>query len=148
MLKDNFGCYEVTFYYYESANKKHYEFRKYINSKNIKKLGGMYAIYCEEDSCIIFRKSEYLRDRSYKKFSDGCCEDSISYSNLTDEEELIPIAVYENNNCMHINKVKRYYSLPGKIDITKLTEEEFNELRRLIKKCLPNDWLRGVYVKY
>ena len=135
MLKDKFGCYEVTFYYYEPANKKNYEFRKYVNSKNIKNLGGMYALYCEEDSCIIFRKSEYLRDRSYKKFSEGLCEDSISCSNLNDEE-LIPIAVYESNNCMHINKVKRYYSLPGKIDITKLTEEEFETLRNLIKKGL------------
>lgn len=135
MLNDNFGAYEVTFTYAEPDNNKTYEFRKYVNSKNIKSLGGMYALYCEEDSCIIFRKSEYLRDRSYKKFSEGCCEDSISYSNL-DDEELIPIAIYENNNCMHINKVKRYYSLPGKIDITKLTEEEFQTLRELIKKGL------------
>ena len=136
MLKDNFGVYEVTFIYMEPANNKNYEFRKYVNSKNIRKLGGMYALYCEEDSCIIFRKSEYLRDRSYKKFSEGLCEDSISYSDLNDEE-LIPIAIYENNNCMHINKVKRYYSLPRKIDITKLTEEEFQTLRKLIKKSLP-----------
>ena len=136
MLKDSFGCYEVTFYYNEPANKKNYEFRKYVNSKIIKKLGGMYALYCEEDSCIIFRKSEYLRDRSYKKFSEGLCKDSILYSNLDDDEELIQIPVYENDNCMHISKVKRYYSLPGKIDITKLTEEEFQTLRKLIKKGL------------
>ena len=38
MLKDSFGCYEVTFYYNEPANKKNYEFRKYVNSKNIKKI--------------------------------------------------------------------------------------------------------------
>ena len=135
MLKDSFGCYDVTFYYKEPANNKNYEFRKYVNSKKIKSLGGMYSLYCEEDSCIIFRKSEYLRDRSYKKFSEGCCENSISYTNLNDEE-LIPIAIYENDNCMHINKVKRYYSLPGKIDITKLTEKEFETLRNLIKKGL------------
>ena len=119
-----------------------YEYQTYHNpytdreeKVKVKVLGGMWAIYCEEDQQIIFRKSEYLRDRSYNKFSDGLCEDSISCGNLNNEE-LIPIAVYENNNCMRINKVKRYYSLPGKIDITKLTEEEFETLRNLIKKGL------------
>ena len=138
MLKDAFGVYETTFTYVEPDNGKTYEFRKYVNSKRIKEMGGMYSLYCQEDNCIIFRRSEYLRDKSYKKFSGGCCEDSISYSNL-DDEELIPIAVYENDNCMHISKVKRYYSLPGKIDLTKLTEEEFQTLRKLIKKRLVID---------
>ena len=80
MLKDSFGCYEVTFIYKEPANGKTYEFRKYVNSSKIKSVGGMYAIYCEEDNFIIFRKSEYLRDRSYSKFSDNLCRDAKKYS--------------------------------------------------------------------
>ena len=143
MLKDKFGCYEVTFYYYESANKKNYEFRKYVNSKNIKKLGGMYALYCEEDSCIIFRKSEYLRDRSYKKFSEGCCKDAKNYS----ENIIMPIELkeqiqtsYEYDSKIVSNYIEwanKAYHLPTYIDKTKLTEEEFQTLRTLIKKSLP-----------
>lgn len=39
MLKDNFGAYIVTFCYEEPSNNKHYEFKKYVNSKKIKQLG-------------------------------------------------------------------------------------------------------------
>lgn len=143
MLKDSFGCYEVTFYYYESANKKNYEFRKYVNSKKIKSLGGMYAIYCEEDNSIIFRKSEYLRDRSYSKFSEGLCEDAKKYS----EDIVIPMELkgkiqnsYEYDSKIVSNYIEwanKAYHLPTYIDKTKLTEEEFQTLRKLIKKSLP-----------
>ena len=144
MQKDKFGCYEVTFYYNEPANKKNYEFRKYVNSKNIKKLGGMYALYCEEDSCIIFRKSEYLRDRSYKKFSEGLCKDSISCSNsyytqpIENTSQISNIAAkYDCSIVMrYVENQSKTYNLPHHIDKSKLTEEEFQTLRKLIKKGL------------
>ena len=140
MLKDSFGCYEVTFTYKEPDNNKTYEFRKYTNSGKIKYVGGMYAIYCEEDQQIVFRKSEYLRDRSYKKFSEGLWEDAKNYS----EDILIPMKLKEKiqNSYEYDSKIvsnyiewaNKAYHLPTYIDKTKLTEEEFNELRRLIKK--------------
>ena len=128
MLKDSFGCYEVTFSYKEPDNGKTYEFRKYVNSSKIKSLGGMYALYCEEDHSTIFRKSEYLRDRSYKKFSDGNCIDAF------DCEPFENVARILSNE---YTKEPKYYNLPGKIDSSKLTEEEFQTLRKLIKKSLP-----------
>lgn len=127
MLKDSFGAYETTFYYKEPANGKSYEFRKYVNSGKIKALGGMWAIYCEDDNCIVFRKSEYLRDKSYKKFSDGCCTDAF------DCEPFENVARILSNE---YTKEPKYYNLPGKIDSSKLTGEEFKKLRRLIKKGL------------
>ena len=142
MLKDKFGCYEVTFSYKEPDNDKTYEFRKYVNSSKIKSLGGMYAIYCEEDQKIIFRKSEYLRDRSYKKFSEDQCEDAKSYS----EDILTPMKLKEKiqNSYEYDSKIvsnyiewaNKAYHLPAYIDKTKLTEEEFQTLRKLIKKSL------------
>ena len=128
MLKDSFGCYEVTFTYKEPDNGKTYEFRIYVNSGKIKYVGGMYAIYCEEDQQIVFRKSEYLRDRSYKKFSDGNCIDAF------DCEPFENVARILSNE---YTKEPKYYNLPGKIDSSKLTEEEFQTLRKLIKKSLP-----------
>lgn len=122
MQNDDFGRYVVTFSYREPDNNKNYEFRKYVNSTKIKKFGGMYALYCEEDSKIIFRKNEYLRDKSYKKFSEGRCNDSVDVYN----EEESSIMCVESN----------YYNLPGKIDRSKLTDEEFNTLRELIRKSL------------
>ena len=74
---------------------------------------------------IIFRKSEYLRDRSYKTFSEGNCLDFFEC------EPFENVARILSNECA---KEPKYYNLPGKIDSSKLTEEEFNELRRLIKK--------------
>lgn len=68
-FKDEYGRYVLTFTYVEPDNGKTYEFRKYVNSKKIKELGGMYAIYCQDDKNIVFRRSEYLRDRSYSKFT-------------------------------------------------------------------------------
>jgi len=134
-FKDDFGNYEVTFTYKEPDNGKTYEFRKYVNSKKIKALGGMYAIYCEEDNKIIFRKSEYLRDRSYKKFSEDQCEDFIYVNKATDDENPSAYELLEQLN----KRIKsEYYSLPSKIDKTKLTEEEFQTLRGLIKKSLPS----------
>ena len=139
MYKDNFGAYEVTFDYVEPTNNKHYEMRKYVNSKKIKSLGGMYAIYCEEDNSIIFRKSEYLRDRSYSKFVDGKCEDARN----ADSSAGAPICnsvdyKYDSKIIsQYVNWAKNAYHLPDYIDKSKLTEEEFNELRRLIKKSLP-----------
>ena len=127
MLKDSFGCYEVTFTYKEPDNGKTYEFRKYVNSGKIKALGGMWAIYCEDDNCIVFRRSEYLRDRSYKKFSEGNCIDAF------DCEPFENVARILSNESAEEPK---YYNLSGKIDITKLTEEEFQTLRKLIKKGL------------
>ena len=135
--KDSIGVYEVTFIYKEPSNNKTYEFRKYVNSKKIKSLGGMYAIYCEEDEKIIFRKSEYLRDRSYNKFVDGKCidfvdcrEDCKSFPEQIDYK--YDSKIIEN----YINWSSKVYHLPDYIDKTKLTEEEFKELRRLIKKGL------------
>lgn len=136
MLTDSFGVYETTFYYKEPANSKSYEFRKYVNSKKIKALGGMYAIYCEEDNKIIFRKSEYLRDRSYKKFAEDQCEDFIYVNKATDEDN--PSA-YELLEQLNKRTKSKYYSLPSKIDKTKLTLEEFETLRKLIKKGLVTD---------
>lgn len=133
MQKDQFGVYEATFYYNEPCNKKNYEFRKYVNSKKIKSLGGMYAIYCEEDNKIIFRKSEYLRDKSYKKFTEDQCKDFIYVNKATDEDN--PSA-YELLEQLSKRIKSEYYSLPSKIDKTKLTEEEFQTLRKLIKKGL------------
>lgn len=130
--KDSIGVYETTFYYKEKENGKSYEFRKYVNSKKIKDLGGMYAIFCEDDQKIIFRRTEYLRDKSYSKFSRGECEDSITVEKCQDEN-----LSYEFLD--QLNKKTKYYSLPSKIDKTKLTEEEFKELRRLIKKSLSED---------
>jgi len=103
MLKDNFGAYEITLEYIEPSNNKSYEFRKYVNSGKIKALGGMWAIYCKEDNSIIFRKSEYLRDRSYKKFSEGCCKDAKNYS----ETILTPIELKE--------KIQNSYEYDSKI---------------------------------
>ena len=142
MLNDNFGAYEVTFNYLEPTNNKHYEMRKYVNSKKIKSLGGMYAIYCEEDNSIIFRRSEYLRDRSYSKLVDGTCEDARNADSSIGT--LVCKSIPSNYSCTKTvryvsNDTSKTYNLPSHIDKTKLTEEEFNELRRLIKKSLPND---------
>lgn len=131
MLKDGFGVYETTFTYVEPDNGKTYEFRKYVNSKRIKEFGGMYSLYCQEDNCIVFRRSEYLRDKSYKRFSEGKCFDAVDCE---------PYDMLDNMVSQHvessIKKKSRYYSLPSKIDTSKLTNEEFQELRRLIKKGL------------
>ena len=127
MLKDNFGAYEITLEYIEPSNNKSYEFRKYVNSTKIKMLGGMYAIYCEEDNSIIFRKSDYLRDKSFPKFVEGRCEDTINITKEINNQEVI--SYYENKN-----KKSTIYHLPGKIDKSKLTDEEFQTLRKLIKK--------------
>ena len=138
MLKDTFGIYELVFTYKEPSNGKSYELRKYVNSKKIKSLGGMYSIYCEEDNSIIFRKSEYLRDRSYKKFSEDQCEDFIYVNEATDEDKSSAYELLEQLNKRAKSKSK-YYSLPSKIDKTKLTIEEFETLRKLIKKGLVTD---------
>ena len=144
MLNDNFGAYEVTFTYKEPTNNKHYEMRKYVNSKKIKSLGGMYAIYCEENNSIIFRRSEYLRDRSYSKFVDGKCEDAKNYLEefFVSQESREKISAYYKYDLkiisQYVNWAKNAYHLPDYIDKSKLTEEEFNELRRLIKKSLPD----------
>ena len=122
MLNDNFGRYVVTFRYKEPDNNKNYEFRKYVNSTKIKKFGGMFALYCEEDNQIIFRRNEYLRDKSYKKFSEGRCDDFI---NVDSRDSSLDTSVESN-----------YYTLPGKIDKSKLTKDEFNTLRELIRKSL------------
>ena len=127
MLKDNFGTYEITLEYIEPSNNKLYEFRKYVNSTKIKMLGGMYAIYCEEDNSIIFRKSDYLRDKSFPKFVEGRCEDTIDVTKEIDNQKII--SYYESKN-----KKSIIYHLPGKIDKSKLTDEEFQILRKLIKK--------------
>lgn len=141
MLKDNFGAYEVTFTYQEPDNGKTYEMRKYVNSKKIKALGGMYAIYCEEDQQIIFRKSEYLRDRSYSKFVDRKCTDSISCSGFLPSkiEEDISKSYEECKGLLtqYCEFIENAYNLPSYIDKRKLTKEEFQTLRRLIKKSLP-----------
>lgn len=129
MLKDAFGVYETTFTYVEPDNGKTYEFRKYVNSGKIKNLGGMYSLYCQEDNCIVFRRSEYLRDKSYKKFSEGSCLDAID----CDPWEKIIDILTENQS---EDKKDKYYNLPEKIDKTKLTVEEFETLRNLIKKGL------------
>ena len=138
MLKDAFGVYEATFTYIEPDNGKTYEFRKYDNSIRIKALGGMYALYCLNDNKIIFRKSEYLRDRSYKKFSEDQCEDFIYVNEATDEDKSSAYELLEQLNKRAKSKSK-YYSLPSKIDKTKLTIEEFETLRKLIKKGLVTD---------
>ena len=75
MLKDTYGVYEVTFNYQEGT--KHYEFRKYVNSKQIKSLGGMYALYCEEDKIICFRRNEYMRDRAFAAMYNGSLKSCI-----------------------------------------------------------------------
>ena len=141
MLKDSFGVYEVTFNYLEPTNNKHYEMRKYVNSKKIKALGGMYAIYCEEDQQLIFRKSEHLRDRSYGKFVDGKCNDSIDYSGFLSSkiEEDISKSYEECKGLLtkYCEFLENSYSLPSYIDKSKLTEEEFQTLKRLIRKSLP-----------
>ena len=125
MLKDSFGYFEVTFTYKEPDNGKTYEFRKYVNSGKIKALGGMWAIYCEDDNCIVFRRSEYLRDRSYKNFAESNCIDAFDCEPFENVARILSNGYTEK---------PKYYNLPGKIDSSKLTEEEFNELRRLIKK--------------
>ena len=134
--KDDFGRYIVTFKYLEPDNNKEYEFRKYDNSVRIKALGGMYALCCLDDNKIIFRKSEYLRDRSYKKFSEDNCDDVIDFSNINGTEEVFTIC---KKKIDVIKKKHSYYSLPGKIDKSKLTAEEFETLRNLIKKGLVTD---------
>ena len=132
MPKDVFGVYETTFTYVEPDNGKTYELRKYVNSGKIKNLGGMYAIFCQEDNCIVFRRSEYLRDKSYKRFSEGNCLDAID----CDPWEKIVDILTENQSEV---KKDKCYNLPGKIDKTKLTIEEFETLRNLIKKGLAVD---------
>ena len=134
--KDDFGRYIVTFKYLEPDNSKEYEFRKYDNSVRIKALGGMYALCCLDDSKIIFRKSEYLRDRSYKKFSEDQCEDFIYVNKDANEDKS---SAYELLEQLSKRAKSKYYSLPSKIDKTKLTIEEFETLRKLIKKGLVTD---------
>ena len=119
MYKDNYGVYETTFTYKEPDNNHTYEMRKYVNSKKIKSLGGMYAIFCQETEQIIFRKSEYLRDKSYDKF-------------VRESTGVVLEKVEEK-------KESTIYYLPGKIDRSKLSEEEFTLLRALIKKGLVTD---------
>ena len=121
---DAFGGYYLNLRYTEPDNGKVYEFRKYVNSAKIKKLGGMYCIYCEEDKQAKWYRSEYLRDRAYAKFlregGDDISNQLVLYEEVKEE-------------------AKRFYHLPGKIDTSKLTDFEFKELRRLIKKGLVFD---------
>ena len=139
MLKDDFGAYDMTFRYVEPGNSKIYEMRKYVNSKKIKSLGGMYAIYCEEDNKIIFRKSEYLRDRSYGKFVDGKCEDAKNADSSAGTPMCKSVDCKYDSKIIsqYVNWARNAYHLPDYIDKSKLTEEEFSELRRLVKKGLP-----------
>ena len=66
--KDDNGRYEITFTYIEPYNNHPYEFRKYVNSKHIKSLGGMYALYSIDTNRVKFYRSVYIRDRAYSKF--------------------------------------------------------------------------------
>lgn len=47
-------------------NGKRYQYRKYIGSPEIKKLGGCYAVWCE-DGRIKFCRNWMIRDRVYIK---------------------------------------------------------------------------------
>ena len=68
MYKDQYGNFEIQAE--QEFNNKLYQWRKYQNSPQIKRLGGMYANYCVDTSCIKFYKNEYIRDKAFPKFVD------------------------------------------------------------------------------
>lgn len=49
-------------------NGKIYQYRKYVNSPEVKSLGGCYAIWCS-DGRIKFCKNWMIRDKSLNKFT-------------------------------------------------------------------------------
>lgn len=65
MYKDEYGAFVLEAEIEEGG--KFFQWRKYVNSPQIKGLGGMYAIWCENDH-IKFYRSSYLRDKAYPKF--------------------------------------------------------------------------------
>lgn len=48
-------------------NGHFFQWRKYVNAKFVKNLGGIYANWCDNGN-IKFYKNAYLRDRAYPKF--------------------------------------------------------------------------------
>lgn len=68
MYKDEYGRFEIQAE--QEFDNKMYQWRKYQNSPIIKKLGGIYANYCEKTSRIKFYRNEYIRDKAFPKFVD------------------------------------------------------------------------------
>ena len=69
MYKDEYGRFEIQAEH--EFNNKLYQWRKYQNSPMIKRLGGMYANYCEQTNNIKFYRNEYIRDKAFPKFVDS-----------------------------------------------------------------------------
>ena len=66
---DNYGRFEIQVE--QEFDGLIFQWRKYQNSPMIKKLGGMYANYCEQTNSIKFYKNEYIRDKALPKFIDS-----------------------------------------------------------------------------
>lgn len=69
LYKDQYGRFEIQTE--QEFNNKLYQWRKYQNSPIIKRLGGMYANYCEQTGNIKFYRNEYIRDKAFPKFVNG-----------------------------------------------------------------------------
>ena len=65
---DKYGRYEIEAE--QEFDNKIYQWRKYNNSAIQKRLGGMYANWCE-DGRIKFYRNSYIRDRAFPKFVDN-----------------------------------------------------------------------------
>lgn len=63
--KDEYGTFEIEAEVEEGG--LFFQWRRYVGSPRINKLGGRYANYCENGQ-IKFYKSDYIRTRAYPKF--------------------------------------------------------------------------------
>lgn len=122
MLKDDNGAFEITFVYEEPDNNQVYEMRKYVNSKKIKSLGGMFALYSQTTKRIKHYKSEYLRDKAYSKFVRDDREEQAESSTV--DKDIKSVAT---------NRV-RFMKMPYIVCLEDLTDDEHKEFIRLFNK--------------
>lgn len=62
---------EYGYYILQSVNEfegRTIQWRKYENSRQLKNLGGMYCIYCEETNQYKFYRNDYMRAHATPKF--------------------------------------------------------------------------------
>ena len=80
---------------------------------------------------------EEIEKLEYIDFAEGAVYEDFIYVNKDADED--KSSAYELLEQLSKRAKSKYYSLPSKIDKRKLTEEEFEVLRKLIKKGLVTD---------
>ena len=68
IYSDDYGNYVIEVE--QNFDGRTIEWRKYNNSPRIKRLGGMYASYCQETDQIKFYRNDYMRAHGFNKFID------------------------------------------------------------------------------